>query len=59
LIDTTDVDLDLLINLDMVGFSSEGTNNFLIEYDNGNVVQDNDKYSSAVTTCIKGVADSE
>lgn len=40
LIDKTDVDLDLLISLDMVSFDSEGTNNFLIEYDNGNVVQD-------------------
>lgn len=57
LIDKTDVDLDLLINLDMVGFDSEGTNDFLIEYDNGNVVQDNDKYSRAVASFIKGVAE--
>jgi Zn-dependent M28 family amino/carboxypeptidase len=57
LIDTTNVDLDLLINLDMVGFTSEGTNDFLIEYDNGNVVQDNNKYSSAVATFIKSVAE--
>lgn len=55
-IDKKDVDLDLLINLDMVGFSSQGSNDFLIEYDNGNVVQDNDKYSLAVASFIKGVA---
>jgi aminopeptidase YwaD len=40
----------------MVGFSSQGSNDFLIEYDNGNVVQDNDKYSLAVASFIKGVA---
>jgi hypothetical protein len=53
----TDVDLDLLINLDMIGFSSDGTNEFLVEYDNGNVVQDNDKHSRAVANFIKGVAE--
>jgi Zn-dependent M28 family amino/carboxypeptidase len=53
----TDVDLDLLINLDMIGFSSDITNDFLVEYDNGNVVQDNDKYSRAVANFIKGVAE--
>jgi hypothetical protein len=52
-IDETDVDLDLLINLDMVGFSSQGINDFLIEYDNGNVVQDNDKFSQAIARFIK------
>jgi Peptidase family M28 len=41
----------------MVGFDSGGTNDFLIEYDNGNVVQDNDKYSRAVASFIKGVAE--
>ncbi|MGH9952165.1 MAG: M28 family metallopeptidase, partial [Nitrososphaeraceae archaeon] len=56
-IDKMDVDLDLLINLDMVGFSLEETNDFLIEYDNGNVVQDNDKDSRAVANFIKGVAE--
>ncbi|MPZ06902.1 MAG: M20/M25/M40 family metallo-hydrolase [Nitrososphaeraceae archaeon] len=55
-IDKKDVDLDLLINLDMVGFSSQGSNDFLIEYDNGNVVQDNDRYSLVVASFIKGVA---
>ena len=57
LIDTKDVDLNLLINLDMVGFALEGTNDFLIEYDNGNVVQDNDKSSRAVASFIKKVAE--
>ncbi|MGC1132709.1 MAG: M20/M25/M40 family metallo-hydrolase [Nitrososphaeraceae archaeon] len=57
LIDTTDVDLNLLINLDMVGFALERTNDFLIEYDNGKVVQDNDKSSRAVASFIKKVAD--
>jgi hypothetical protein len=52
-IDKTDVDLDLLINLDMIGFSSQGANDFLIEYDNGNVVQDNDKFSQAIASFIK------
>src|ERR687891_717110 len=56
-IDKTNVDLDLFINLDMVGFSPEETNDFLIEYDNGNVVQDNDKYSRAVANYIKGIAE--
>ncbi len=55
-IDETDVDLDLLINLDMIGFSSHGSNNFLIQYDNGNVVQDNDKYSKAVANFINDIA---
>jgi Peptidase family M28 len=55
-IDRTNVDLDLLINLDMVGFSPENTNDFLIEYDNGNTVQDNDRYSLAVANFIKSVA---
>jgi hypothetical protein len=40
----------------MIGFSSQGSNNFLIEYDNGNVVQDNDKYSQAVANFIKDIA---
>jgi Peptidase family M28 len=56
-IDKIDVDLDLLINLDMIGFSSDGTNDFLVEYDNGNVVQDNDKHSRAVANFIKDVAE--
>jgi Zn-dependent M28 family amino/carboxypeptidase len=56
-IDKKDVDLDLLINLDMIGFSSNGTNEFLVEYDNGNVVQDNDKFSRAAANFIKGVAE--
>ena len=56
-IDKTDVDLDLLINLDMIGFSSDGTNEFLVEYDNGNVVSDNDKYSRAIANFIKSVAE--
>ena len=37
----------------MVGFSSQESNEFLIEYDNGNVVQDNDRYSRAVASFIK------
>ena len=56
-VDNAEVDIDLLINLDMVGFSPEETNDFLIEYDNGNVVQDNDKYSRAVANYIKGIAE--
>jgi Peptidase family M28 len=56
-IDKADVDLDLLINLDMIGFSSDETYEFLVEYDNGNVVQDNDKHSQAVANLIKGVAE--
>jgi hypothetical protein len=58
-IDETDVDLDLLINLDMIGFSSRGINDFVIEYDNGNVVQDNDKFSQAVARFIKEKVASE
>src|SRR5918996_300364 len=56
-VDNAEVNIDLLINLDMVGFSPEETNDFLIEYDNGNVVQDNDKYSRAVADFIKGIAE--
>jgi Peptidase family M28 len=55
-INETDVDLDLLINLDMIGFSSQGSNDFLVEYDTGYVVQDNDRYSRAVANFIKCVA---
>jgi hypothetical protein len=55
-IDETEVDLDLLINLDMIGFSSQGSNDFLIEYDKGHVGQDNDKYSQIVADFIKDVA---
>jgi Zn-dependent M28 family amino/carboxypeptidase len=55
-VDKTELDLDLLINLDMIGFSSQRSNDFLIEYDNGNIVQDNDRYSQAVANFIKGVA---
>jgi Zn-dependent M28 family amino/carboxypeptidase len=57
LIDSKDIDLDLLINLDMVGFSLEGTHDFLIEYDNGNIDRDNDKYSWAIANFIKDVAE--
>jgi len=56
-VEKADVDINLLINLDMVGFSPEETNDFLIEYDNGNVVQDNNKYSQAVANFIKGIAE--
>jgi len=55
-IDKADVDLDLLINLDMVGFPSEGSSNFLVEYDNGNVMPDNDKYSQKIANLIKDIA---
>lgn len=55
-IDETDVDLDLLINLDMVGFSSQGSNNVLVEYDKGNVQRDNDKYSQAAANFVKDIA---
>jgi acetylornithine deacetylase/succinyl-diaminopimelate desuccinylase-like protein len=55
-IDKTGLDLDLLINLDMIAFSSEGSNDFLVEYDNGHVVQDNNRYSQAVANFIKEVA---
>jgi len=56
LVDKSDVDLDLLINLDMVGLPSEGSNSVLIEYDNGNVVEDNDKYSQRTAKFIKDIA---
>lgn len=55
-IDKADIDLDLLINLDMVGFRPEGSNSILIEYDNGNVMQDNDKYSQEIAKLIRDVA---
>lgn len=56
-INEMDVDLDLLINLDMVGYSSNQTNDLLIEYDYGNVAQDNDKYSHAIARFIKTIAE--
>ena len=40
----------------MVGFAPEETIELLIEYDNGNTVQDNDRYSLAVANFIKSVA---
>jgi hypothetical protein len=55
-IDKADIDLDLLINLDMVGFRPEGSSSILIEYDNGNVVQDNDKYSQEIAKLFGDVA---
>ena len=55
-IDKADIDLDLLINLDMVGFPSEGLSSVLIEYDNGNIVQDNNKYSQKIAKLIKDIA---
>ena len=55
-IDKADIDLDLLINLDMVGFRPEGSSSILIEYDNGNVMQDNDKYSQEIAKLIRDVA---
>ena len=55
-IDKINADLDLLINLDMIGFSSQRSDDFLIEYDKGNTVQDNDRYSQAVADLIRGVA---
>jgi hypothetical protein len=55
-INEADIDLELLINLDMVGFQSQGSNNFLVEYDNGNVVQDNDMYSQSIAQFIKDIA---
>ena len=55
-VDEADIDLELLINLDMVGFQSQGSNNFLVEYDNGNVVQDNDMYSQSIAQSIKDIA---
>ena len=55
-VDEADIDLELLINLDMVGFQSQGSNNFLVEYDNGNVVQDNDMYSQSIAQFIKDIA---
>ena len=55
-VDKADMDLELLINLDMVGFPSEGPSSVLVEYDNGNVVQDNDKYSQKIAKLIKDIA---
>jgi Peptidase family M28 len=55
-IDKADIDLDLLINLDMVGFRPEGSSSILIEYDNGNVMQDNDKYSQEIAKLIRDIA---
>lgn len=55
-IDKADIDLDLLINLDMVGFRPEGSSSILIEYDNGNVVQDNDKYSQEIAKLFRDVS---
>jgi Peptidase family M28 len=55
-IDKADKDLDLLINLDMVGFPSDGSRSVLIEYDNGNVVHDNDEHSQKIARFIKDVA---
>ena len=40
----------------MVGFPLEGSSNFLVEYDNRNVMADNDKYSQKIANLIKDIA---
>jgi Zn-dependent M28 family amino/carboxypeptidase len=49
--------IDLLINLDMIGYPPpQGSNKVAIEYDLGNRVLVNDRYSKAVAEFIKHIA---
>jgi Zn-dependent M28 family amino/carboxypeptidase len=50
------VKIDLLINLDMIGYPSSGSNKVSLEYDLGNKVLVNDIYSNIVAKFIKQTA---
>ena len=50
------IKIDLLINLDMIGYPPQGSNKIAIEYDLGNRVLVNDRYSYVVAEFIKHVA---
>jgi hypothetical protein len=53
---TNDTKLDLIINLDMVGYPALGLNNVVIEYDVGNKFTTNDIYSKKVGQFIEQIA---
>jgi Zn-dependent M28 family amino/carboxypeptidase len=48
--------LDLVMNLDMIGYPPQGSNKVAVEYDLGNRVLVNDRYSSVVAEFIKHIA---
>jgi Zn-dependent M28 family amino/carboxypeptidase len=50
------IKIDLLINLDMIGYPPKGSNKVAIEYDLGNRALVNDRYSKAVADFIKYIA---
>jgi len=50
------IKIDLLINLDMIGYSPQGSNKVAVEYDLGNRVLVNDRYSYVVAEFIKHIA---
>jgi Peptidase family M28 len=54
--DNNNIKIDLLINLDMIGYPPQGSNKVAIEYDLGNRVLVNDRYSYVVAEFIKHIA---
>jgi hypothetical protein len=50
------IKIDLLINLDMIGYPPQGSNKVAVEYDLGNRVLVNDRYSNVVAEFIKHIA---
>jgi Peptidase family M28 len=48
--------LNLVLNLDMIGYPPQGSNKVAVEYDLGNRVLVNDRYSSVVAEFIKHIA---
>lgn len=55
---TNNAKLDLVMNLDMIGYPSLGLGNVIIEYDQGNKITTNDVYSKNVAKSIAQI-DSE
>jgi Zn-dependent M28 family amino/carboxypeptidase len=53
---THNTKLDLVINLDMIGYPALGLDNVVIEYDSGNNITTNDIYSKKVGQFIEQIA---
>jgi len=53
---TNNTKLDLVMNLNMIGYSALGLSNVIIEYDLGNKITTNDVYSKKVGQFIGGIA---
>jgi Peptidase family M28 len=53
---THNTELDLVMNLDMIGYPAQGLHNVVVEYDQGNKVKTNDIYSKKVGQFIEQIA---